>query len=1193
MKEVADEYLHLLGTLPSIQTTRAFTIEMFSSVNGERVEALQLDASYWVENLVKPVKFMDALLSMCLTKLQEGQQKLRMDSTATDMFLDSLIELGPHGALQSAIKETLATRPDSSKSTSFAVLNRNAPGISTLLETVAAINCRGYLVDLDVVNQAPKPVGVFKKEGYPREFLVDLPSYTFNHSEALLYESRLSRNFRLRKYPRHDLFGAPVSDWNADIPRWRHIIRLSEQPWIKDHVVTGKFVYPGVGYLIAVIEACRQIADTRFTISGFRLRDVSLKRALILPDDKDGIEIMLGLTRMDESSLWASSTWRKFQISSYNSLADDWIEHCTGYVATDYVDAPNPIDKGREHAEECHRWEMLREASGQQCTVSLDMPALYDSLVTTGLYFGSLFRNLSAVKGTTNGAGQVIGKVVVPDVAGIMPKRHVHEHLIHPATMDSMMHLFLAASLDCTRKKNLERPMVPTFIKEAWVSGNVDPGPGTSFCGHGKSKILAYDKFEADVHVWDDISGEPRVAIKGIRSSPLDSVESDGSLNRKLSHEVKWSPYLELIKPTAFKEISLLSSDSASQYRSWIEKQQLATLLLVTEALEELETAPPLQLEGHFFNYYDWMKHLRQLLDKDQVSGMKRSQWEILRRDPVQRQLLLAEVNDHNADGKLAIRMGTNITKVLRKEVDPLHLMFGQDDLLDHVYEQVVNLGDLPAFQKSYLQIVRDNYTDIRVLEIGGGTGSSTAAVLKNLAPISNTTSSSTCNIRTYTFTDISAAFFEKAKEKFKDYVDIMEFKTLDAEKDVVKQGFNMASYDFVVAGNVVHATADLRKTLINLRQLLKPGGRLILHESVRQDLFWSPVAFGQLRGWWLGTEPMRKWSPFISVPQWDTILKDSGFSGVDLNLKDRDSPDVHTQSLMISTVSEASTISHLEISSSETVIITSRPLSEGHTDSVHSLLGHLQDDLGLSRCRVVHYLDLATADLCRSLCISLIDMEGIHLPAMNEEEFVSVRQILSICKGILWVMPDLITNPGCAMMIGLLRTVRWERDIDDANLVSLSISDPTLSLGEITQAVSALYQQQFQQELLPEKANGEYMFKDKTYFTARLVESHNANEFLETRFSRPKPSMQPLSTAGRPVKLATAAPGLLDKLEWVTDPDYDQALGSTEVEIDIKAVGLNFRDLMIAMGEHMAYSMGNEAAGKRIYPVFDPANLK
>lgn len=201
---------------------------MFSSVSGERVEAPQLDASYWVENLVKSIKFMNALLAMCLTKLYEGQQKLRMDAAPTGMLLDSLIELGPHGALQSAIKETLATRPDSSKSTSSAVLNRSAPGLSTILETVAAINSRGYLVDLDIVNQAPRPMGVVKKEVYPRTFLVDLPSYSFNHSESLLYESRLSRNFRLRKHPRHDLFGAPVSDWNVEAPRWRHIFRLPE-----------------------------------------------------------------------------------------------------------------------------------------------------------------------------------------------------------------------------------------------------------------------------------------------------------------------------------------------------------------------------------------------------------------------------------------------------------------------------------------------------------------------------------------------------------------------------------------------------------------------------------------------------------------------------------------------------------------------------------------------------------------------------------------------------------------------------------------------------------------------------------------------------------------------------------------------------------------------------------------------------
>ena len=48
-----------------------------------------------------------------------------------------------------------------------------------------------------------------------------------------------------------------------------------------------------------------------------------------------------------------------------------------------------------------------------------------------------------------------------------------------------------------------------------------------------------------------------------------------------------------------------------------------------------------------------------------------------------------------------------------------------------------------------------------------------------------------------------------------------------------------------------------------------------------------------------------------------------------------------------------------------------------------------------------------------------------------------------------------------------------------------------------------------------------------------------------------------------------------------MTDESYNEPLGETEVEIEIKAVGLNFRDLMIAMGEHMAFSIGSEGAGE------------
>ena len=66
-----------------------------------------------------------------------------------------------------------------------------------------------------------------------------------------------------------------------------------------------------------------------------------------------------------------------------------------------------------------------------------------------------------------------------------------------------------------------------------------------------------------------------------------------------------------------------------------------------------------------------------------------------------------------------------------------------------------------------------------------------------------------------YMYTDISAAFFEQARQKFQPYTNIMEYQVLDAEQDVTKQeGFELESYDLIVAQNVIHTTTDLIKTL-------------------------------------------------------------------------------------------------------------------------------------------------------------------------------------------------------------------------------------------------------------------------------------------------------------------------------------------------------------------------------------------
>ena len=291
MKEVADEYLHFLKDLPESTRPRLEPVSMYSSVTGQKIEDDHLVGQYWVENLISPVQFSDAISQLCFASEKTGQASIQMNATdGGNIYADTLIELGPHGALQSTIKENIATTPYTAAIVSLFVLNRSNPGLTTLLNTTGQLYAKGFPMDINTINQSSKPV--VTKVGLPK-LLVTLPGYAFNHSERLLYESRLSKNYRLRKLPRHDLFGAPVPDWNAENPRWRNVLRIAEQPWFRDHLVTNQIVLPGVSYLIAAIEASRQIAAEDRRLVGFRLRDISLKRALIVPDNKDGIETML------------------------------------------------------------------------------------------------------------------------------------------------------------------------------------------------------------------------------------------------------------------------------------------------------------------------------------------------------------------------------------------------------------------------------------------------------------------------------------------------------------------------------------------------------------------------------------------------------------------------------------------------------------------------------------------------------------------------------------------------------------------------------------------------------------------------------------------------------------------------------------------------------------------------------------
>ncbi|USP81656.1 polyketide synthase PKS2 [Curvularia clavata] len=1169
MNHIAAEYGALLDGLspdPSIQPN---TVLMVSTVTGTFVTDEVLNAEYWVKNLVSQVRFSDGMTATCFRPAQSGQISLRVDTQGGNHFADVVLELGSHGALQSAIKDILATQPSGTGITSFPVLNRSKPGPDTLLTALGHIWCRGYPISIQKINESSQLESLSR----PHALLTDVPSYAFNHSQLLWYESRLSRNYRLRKAPRHDLFGAPVPDWNKESPQWRNIFRISEQPWLRDHVVTNSYVYPGVGYLIMAIEAIQQIADEGMTINSFRLRDISIKRAMIVPDNKEGLEVVISMHRVDESSLSVSKAWRRFQISSYNPAGDDWIEHCTGYIAVEYAMADGPVDGGREAREESAMKHRELQEAERRCQATFDMFRAYENMATVGLQFGPLFRNGSDVSGTGNKGGAVLGRVTVPDIAASMPKQHASPHLIHPATFDSMIHFALAAIMDLFGATSLENPAVPTFIKDVWVSAELSPQPGHKYKVHGRTERVAFEKYDNDVLVWDEATGDARISVTGIRATPLDSADQRTSTSRELCHEVKWPVYLETISQADLVvEDGPVRSDSLTA--EWVQRLQLATLCLVHDALDTYRKLPGTP-QGHLQNYLKWLEQLELWTSEDKISSVSRSDFEAIRYNDAAKVELYKQIQEYKAEGRLAYRMGSNIFSVLRGETDPLHLMFGQDNILDEVYADLVRLGNLPELLAKYLQILGENRTNLRVLEVGAGTGSSTEAIIRHLAPVSDDGKLLQSSVLQYTYTDISSAFFEKAREKFKLWQSLFEYKVLHAEKDVESQGFEAEMYDIVVAQNVIHATEDLHATLSNLRKLLKPGGRILIQEGMRQDYFWSALAFGQLSGWWLSKEEMRRWCPFASKDQWATLLKEAGFDGVELELKDAQDSVTHTQSILVSRAVEQNAV--LDVSREKLIIVASEVSG---SDLVIGLQQKLKDSLRSRNVSIMTVQQLKDEDLNQTLCVSLLELENPVLSILTPEDYEGVRKMLTECQALLWITGDMMENPQYGMALGLIRTVRWERDLDDANLVTLSVASPRPDTEDLIQLVCKLSALQFSNTVSKDEMQGEYILKAGTFLTSRLKPSFGGNHFLASQFSTPQPVPTAWKDAGRPVKLVSASPGQLDRLQWVTDPVYNTPLDPTHVEIEIKAMGLNFRDLMIAMGEHMAYSIGCEASG-------------
>jgi acyl transferase domain-containing protein/SAM-dependent methyltransferase len=268
---------------------------------------------------------------------------------------------------------------------------------------------------------------------------------------------------------------------------------------------------------------------------------------------------------------------------------------------------------------------------------------------------------------------------------------------------------------------------------------------------------------------------------------------------------------------------------------------------------------------------------LLEILEEEGILRQVNDQWEVLRVPEIpdsqlQERAILIEYSALEVELSLLQRCGQELAQVLQGKRHPLQLLFPNGDAtsLTKLYQDSPVARIMNALVQKTIAIALENlpkHSKVRILEIGAGTGGTTAHILPHLRAAQTE----------YIFTDLSSLFIGKARQKFDDYPYI-QYQVLDIEQEPEIQGFAAHQYDVIVAANVLHATKYLRQSLKHVLQLLAPGGLLVLMEGTVPQR-WLDLIFGLTEGWWKFCDrDLRPSYPLLSTSQWQELLHSSGF---------------------------------------------------------------------------------------------------------------------------------------------------------------------------------------------------------------------------------------------------------------------------------------------------------------------------
>ncbi|MEU9702885.1 amino acid adenylation domain-containing protein [Streptomyces sp. NPDC047981] len=375
MDAIKDE---LLAELSDIAPRRARLPLQLTGREG-RAEGPELDAAYWWHNVRDTVRFRAAV-----------------DALAADGYR-TFLEIGPHPVLGHSIKECFQQTAETGEATATTLpsIRRAEDEALRFTTSLAALHTLGCPVDWHAL--------------HPRGRSVPLPRYPWRR-DRYWAEPEPVADVRLGRQD-HPLLGRRL---DTAEPTWEVALDVETQPYLADHRIQGRTLFPAAGYVEMATQAVRAVTGAEDVVLG----DIELRKALFLPDDAP-------------KAVQLSLSARSAAFTVATGGADAATVHAVGVVR---AGAPAPRRTPEDLA-------AIRDRAERP----MDSAACYETLGARGYHYGPAFQGIAeAWRGRgEDGLGEALALIRPPASVG----GGAAGHQLHPVLLDACFQALLVAGL--------------------------------------------------------------------------------------------------------------------------------------------------------------------------------------------------------------------------------------------------------------------------------------------------------------------------------------------------------------------------------------------------------------------------------------------------------------------------------------------------------------------------------------------------------------------------------------------------------------------------------------------------------------------------------------------------------------------------------------------------------------------------